>query len=160
MVLLCLIRIRIDERNIRLNSWLLSDYYELYCHHTVDSSSHPAMASIILVVEELEWCLHCLTRVDDGVVLLEIRYELLDLVIDGIYGSQSCSNEMGTRGKPSCPSHGASCHSKQWQTPQYIRKLKHNHCGIKVTAETNQGYINSLIPLRMKIHCIEPADLK
>merc|ERR1712200_189103 len=29
----------------------------------------------------------------------------------------------------------------------------------QVTAETNQGYINSLIPLRMKIHCIEPADL-
>jgi len=29
----------------------------------------------------------------------------------------------------------------------------------QVTAETNQGYINSLIPVRIKIHCIEAADL-
>lgn len=29
----------------------------------------------------------------------------------------------------------------------------------QVTAETNQGYINSLIPVRIKIHCIEPAEL-
>jgi len=29
----------------------------------------------------------------------------------------------------------------------------------QVTAETNQGYINSLIPVRMKIHCIEAAEL-
>lgn len=29
----------------------------------------------------------------------------------------------------------------------------------QVTAETNQGYINSLIPVRMKIHCIEAAAL-
>jgi len=29
----------------------------------------------------------------------------------------------------------------------------------QVTAETNQGYINSLIPVRIKIHCIEAADM-
>lgn len=29
----------------------------------------------------------------------------------------------------------------------------------QVTAETNQGYINSLIPVRIKIHCIEAAEL-
>merc|ERR1740131_792534 len=29
----------------------------------------------------------------------------------------------------------------------------------QVTAETNQGYINSLIPVRMKIHCIEAAEM-
>ena len=30
---------------------------------------------------------------------------------------------------------------------------------VQVIAETNQGYINSKVPLRIKAHCTQAADL-